>query len=255
MVFRALVEENADVLLQVAAALAHQAARAPAGAVRDGDGPGVLHNLVYLLVAALVRVVLYRHLHRDDAHHALPHGDKGREGRDAPARVFLKALRDYGVALAQLLVADHHLHDARHPYGQEKLVLPVLEVHAAQSDVRQLVEHFLAALERLLDLLRHLFRADVLAHLEAHGDLRHLVGYNRVEYLVLGVVGRDAGVGAALQADLSGQLEYRASHLGFSPFALNFINFRRIFPLPLPARRGRVTHFLQIPWSNHGPGL
>ena len=38
VVLGGLVEEDADVLLQVAAALAHEAARPAAGAVRDGDG-------------------------------------------------------------------------------------------------------------------------------------------------------------------------------------------------------------------------
>ncbi len=212
VVLRALVEEDAYVLLQVAAALAHQAAGTAAGAVGDGDSPGVVDYLVYLLIAAPVRVVLYGHLNRDDAHHALADGDERSQRGDAPARVLLKALGYDGVTLAQLLVADHHLHDARHPDGQEILVLAVLEVAAADAYLRQLVEHLFYTAKRLFDLLRHLLGADVLAHLQPHGDLSHLVGHDRLKYLVLGVVRRDTRVGAALDADLRSQLQYACSH-------------------------------------------
>ena len=207
VILRALVEEDADVLLQMPAALAHEAAAPSAGAVGDRDGPGVFNYLVYLLVGAAVGIVLNRHLDGDDAHHALADRHEGRERGNAPAGILLKALGYDRVALHLLLVADHHLHDARHPYRQEELVLPVLEAHAAQAYVRQLVEHLAHAREGLLDLLGHLGGGDVLAHLEAHGDFRHLVGYDRVEYLILGVVGSDARIGAALQAYLCRQLE------------------------------------------------
>ena len=160
----------------MAAALAHQAAGAAAGAIRDRDGPGVVDNLVYLLVCTPVSVVLYCHFHGYDAHHALADGDERRERRDAAPGVLLKALGYNRIALAQLLVADHHLHDARHPDGQEVLVLAVLEIAAADANLRQLVEHLLYAAQRLFDLLRHLLGGDVLAHLEAHGYLSHLVG-------------------------------------------------------------------------------
>ena len=139
MVLGGLVEEDADVLLEVAAALAHDAPRAAAGAVRDRDGIGVVHYAVYLLIGAAARVVVYGHLDGDDAHHALADGDEGRERRYSLAGVLLKALGDDGVLLAHLLVADHHLHDARHPDGQEELVAALLFGIAADAEVGQLI--------------------------------------------------------------------------------------------------------------------
>ena len=213
VVLGGLVEEEADVRLQVAAALAHEAARPAAGAVRDGDGVGVVHDAVDLLVGAAARVVVYGHLDGDDAHHALADGDEGGQRGNALARVLLEALGYDGVLLAHLLVADHHLHDARHPDGHVELVHAVLFGEAADAELGQLVEHLRDPVERLFDLLGDLLGRHVVADAQAHGDLGHLVRQHGVEDLVFGVVRRDAGVGAAFEAYFRRKLQDNRSHL------------------------------------------
>ena len=200
-----VVYVHAHVVLEVAAALAHEAPRAAAGAGADGDGPGSLDDVLDLVIGRGVRVVLYRAAdgHRTHGAHA------GREVRDqdggAVAGVALKALGDDGVLFDLLLDGEHAFHDAGHPdgviVGLDIVVLTLVNA-ADDAALDELVDHGLGMLHGGAGLFGDDLDAPRLADLDVHADIRHLVRHDRIEYHVFGVRRSDAGVGAGLKADL-----------------------------------------------------
>ena len=96
VVDRVVVEVDAHVLLEMAAALAHETAGTAAGARADGDRPRVFHETVHLVIRRLAGVVL-----------------------------------DGGLYVVALLAVGHDaLHDAGHPDGIEIIGLAVADARA-----------------------------------------------------------------------------------------------------------------------------
>ena len=232
-----VVEVDAHVLLEVSAALAHQAAGAAAGAGAHGHGPGVLHEAVHLIVAGLAGVVLDRGLHGDDAHHVHAGVHKRGEHAHAAAGVFLKALAEHGILVALLAVGHDALHDAGHPDGIEIIGLAVAHALAHGAGFAQLVELLLRVVDGLLRALGDVLHGAVGLQTHVHHDLAHIVVDDRLQDLVLGVVVGDAGVGHALKADLRRQLE-------------NIRSVCHKYSLPLYTRICRTIHY-NLPYSQH----
>ena len=202
-----VVYVHAHVFFQVAAALAHYAPRTAAGARTDGDGPGVVYYALDLVIWRGVRVVLYRAADGHDAHGTHAHGEVGHKDRRAVAGIALKALGNDRVFLHLRLDGQHALHDAGHPDGiVVRLLLPVIDA-ADYTAVGELVDLLLRVLDAHPRLAGDLLYVPRTAHFYVHAHVRHLVGHDRVEYHVLGVGRRDAGVGSAFKAYFGRQKE------------------------------------------------
>ena len=192
----------------MAAALAHYAPCAAAGARSDGDGPGVVYYALDLVIWRGVRVVFDGAADGHDAHGAHAHGEVGHKDRRAVAGIALKALGNDRVFLHLRLDGQHALHDAGHPNGVViRLLVAVIDA-ADYSAVGELVDLLLRVLDADLCLAGNLLDVARAAHLYVHADVGHLVGDDRVEYHVLGVGRRDAGVGPAFKAYFGRQHEY-----------------------------------------------
>ena len=192
----------------MAAALAHQAARAAAGAGTDRDGPGVVEELGDFVVARLAAVVLDRALYRDDAHEVHARVQEGRQHGHAHAGILLEALAEHGVFFAVLFVGKDALHDAGHP---DRVVPAELAVHlaaAADACVLELVQLFEREIHVLFRAAGDLLRRAVGLEAHVHHDVAHVVVHDGLEDLVFRVVVGDACVGQTLETDLGRELEY-----------------------------------------------
>ena len=115
-----VVEVHAHVILKMAAALAHKAARTAAGARADGDSRRVLDERAYLVVGSGAGVVLNGAHDGHNAHegHAQLAGiERGGQHLNAAAGVLFKAVAEVGIALTLLLVGKNTLHNAGNPDG------------------------------------------------------------------------------------------------------------------------------------------
>ena len=203
-----VVYVHAHVFFEVAAALAHYAPGTAAGTWSHGYRPGVVNYALHLVIGSGVSVVLDRAAHWHYAHGAHAHGEVGHKDRRAVAGIALKALGNDRVFLHLRLDGQHALHDAGHPDGiVVRLLLPVIDA-ADYAAVGQLVYLFLSVVHahpRLAGYLLYMARA---AHFHMHAYVGHLVRHDRVEYHVLGIARRHAGIGTAFQADFRRQEEY-----------------------------------------------
>ena len=170
----------------MAAALAHQAARAAAGAGADRDGPGVVEELGDLVVARLAAVVLDRALHRDDAHEVHARVQEGRQHGHAHAGILLEALAEHGVFFAVLFVGKDALHDAGHP---DRVIPAELAVHlaaAADAGVLELVELLEREIHVLFRAAGDLLRRAVGLEAHMHHDVAHIVVHDGLKDFVFG---------------------------------------------------------------------
>jgi hypothetical protein len=72
----------------------------------------------------------------------------------------------------------------------------------------QLVQLLLGEVQILAGSLRDLGGGAVGVQLQVHHDLAHIVVHDGLQYAVLGIAVRDAGVGEAFETDLGCQLQY-----------------------------------------------
>ena len=205
IVLGVVVEVHAHVLFQVAAALAHEPAGSPAGAGTDRDGPGVLNELVHLVVACFAGIVLDGTLHRDDAHQVHANVHKRRQHGHPFAGIALKALAQHGILVALLPVGEHALHNSRHPDG----VVPAESAihHAAADDASdlELIQLLLRKRQILLGAMGDLLCRAVGLQAHVHHDRTHVVINNGLQQLIFRVVVSDACVCQAFQTDLGRQ--------------------------------------------------
>ena len=186
-----LTDGNAQLILQLAAALPLNAHGIAAGAVADADVPLILLQPVGD-VLDIDRLVRGRDglLDRDDVH-----ADAGASGRhhagdlrQRQKRHALEKLRDLRMLLDLLQVHVHQLRRAGHEDRQRPLlvVVGVLPVVLEQADHGHLVKQLLHIDGILADLLADLGRRGRDAHLHRERELRHLVGDDAGQAVVLG---------------------------------------------------------------------
>ena len=186
-----LTDGNAQLVLQLAAALPLNAHGIAAGAVADAE-------LILILlqpvgdVLDIDRLVRGRDglLDRDDVH-----ADAGASGRhhagdlrQRQKRHALEKLRDLRMLLDLLQVHVHQLGRAGHEDRQRPLlvVIGVLPVVLEQADHGHLVKQLLHVDGVLADLLADLGRRGRDAHLHRECKLRHLVGDDAGQAVILG---------------------------------------------------------------------
>ena len=210
VVYGVIVEVHAHILFEVTAALSHQTAGAAAGAGTDGDGGRVLNEGGDLVIGRGLGVVLDGAHDGHDTHHE--HTElAGVECRGdhlgTAAGVLLKAVADVRVTLALLFVGEYTLDDAGNPDG---VIVAVAGADLAGADdarynelVYLLLNECLALVAALCDVLD----GTVCLKTHMHHDAAHIVVNYRGKYAIFRILVGYAGVGKALKADLSCQLE------------------------------------------------
>ena len=201
-VYGVVVEVHAHVLLQMSAALAHEPARAAAGAGTDGDGPCLLYDGRQLIVGGRSCVALNGAHNGHDAHEVHAAAEHGSEHADADAGILLEADTEVGILFALLTVREDALHDAGHPDGIVVAGLLAAVTDADNARVYELVALLLNKFGAFSALLCELLRRKLLLQTHAHHDGAHVVVNDGSKYSVLGILVGDARVGQALKADL-----------------------------------------------------
>ena len=125
----ALVQLDAHILLQMAAALAHESSGAPACTVRHTQPPGFFYVGRYFLVIRGMAVPVDCLLDGYDTHQSFSNRNIWSEQFGPSAGIFLETLRHHRIFLCLLFVRNHHLHDSRNPDRQHVVVRPVCMVY------------------------------------------------------------------------------------------------------------------------------
>ena len=186
-----LADGNAHLVLQLAAALALNAHGVAAGAVANADVPLILFQPVGD-VLDIDRLVRGRDglLDRDDVH-----ADAGASGRhhagdlrQRQKRHALEKPRDLRVLLHLLEVHVHQLGRTGHKDRQHPLlvVVGVLPVVLEQANHGHLVKQLLHIDRVLAELLADLSRRGRDTHVHRERELRHLVGDDAGQAIILG---------------------------------------------------------------------
>ena len=153
-----MAHEHAQILIQVAGALAHHAADTAALARSRAQMALIVFNvLVAALVVDLLRLGGNGCLHRDDAHDAGTHGGVGSMVDLAGGGVLLKGVGDLRMLDAELLVDEKELEDTGSVRRQE------IDL---QADFRDQDLHHHTDIGELMQDLLGLF----LAHFGSSGD-------------------------------------------------------------------------------------
>ena len=208
-----MAHEDAQALVQIAAALAHEPADPAALAGRHAHMAVVVLDV---LVAALVvdgdGVRGDGALHRDDAHDAGAHGGVGRVVDLAVGGVLVEGVGDLGVGQTELLVYQQELKNAGGIGRQQVDLQPHLghDDLDHQADLGDLVQHFLGALDAEPGLAGDDGDERGLHTGQGQHDGDLLVGDPLLEHPVLRAVRRDLVV---MVLDLLTQLDQILSHL------------------------------------------
>ena len=210
---RNVSHEDAVALVQIARALAHEAAHAAALAGRDAHVPiVVLDVLIAALVVDLLRVGGDGALDGDDAHDAGAHGGVGGVLDLAGGRVLMECIGDLGVCQAEFLVDQQEFKNAGGVGRQQIDLQPYLgddDLHH-KSDLGDLVQDLAGALDGQARLAGdHGDKGRLHTGQRQHyGDL--LVRDPLLENPVLGAVGRDLVMPVV---DFFAELDQILSHL------------------------------------------
>ncbi|OPZ59552.1 MAG: hypothetical protein BWY87_00946 [Deltaproteobacteria bacterium ADurb.Bin510] len=204
VVLGAMAQDQTHVLLEVAAALAHDAAGHAAGAVGHGETVILFEIVRNLLVGQLLHVAVDGGFDRNDAHGAGALGHVGGQRGHAGAGVLLEGAGDLRKLLDLRAVADHHLEHARREDLHEENIDAVTFEDLADADVGQFQRQPAGFLDRLAAPLGDLLDGALLA--QAHGQ-RHL-GLLVTDDALHGVVFRRVLV------DLENHAGRAANHLG-----------------------------------------
>ena len=186
-----LADGNAQLVLQLAAALPLNAHGVAAGAVANADVPLILLQPVGD-VLDIDRLVRGRDslLDRDDVHADASASGRHHAGdlRQRQKRHALEKLRDLRVLLHLLEVHVHQLRRAGHEDRQHPLlvVIGVLPVVLKQADHGHLVKELLDVDRILARLFAHLRRGGRDTYLHRERKLRHLVGDDAGQAIILG---------------------------------------------------------------------
>ena len=186
-----LADGNAQLVLQLAAALALNAHGIAAGAIADAEVALILFQPVGD-VLHVDRLVRGRDglLDRDDVH-----ADTGASGRhhagdlrQRQKRHALEKLRDLRVRLHLLEIHVHQLGRTGHEDRQRPLLVMVgvLPVVLEQADHGHLVKELLDVDRVLARLFAHLRRCGRDTHVHRERELRHLVGDDAGQAVILG---------------------------------------------------------------------
>ena len=158
-------------------------------------------------------VEVYRLLHGYNAHNA--HAARQIRSHELHVfeRVFVKAACDLRVSLDLLLVADHHLHDARHPAGHGVVLNAVVGtcVYDHNALVSELPQKLPRQLRTLSALFRDLLKRQTVPHLTGECDLRLLVCYHLGQYAVFRIGRHIWYAGVRFKRDLVCKRKYFGS--------------------------------------------
>ena len=239
-----MAHEDAQALVQIARALAHQAAHAAALAGRDAQmAVVVLDVLAAALVVDLLRVGGDGALDRDDAHDARAHRGVRRVLDLAGGGVLVEGVGDLGMRQAELLVDEQELKNAGGVGRQEVDLQPDLGHHDLhdQTDVRDLVQHLAGALDAQSRLARNQRHKCRLHAGQRHHDGDLLVGDPLLEDAVLRAVGRDFIVPVV---DLLAELDQILSNFQcLSSLSLKLEVFSGSLSFSLLWKPGKVNRF------------
>ena len=214
-----LADGNAHLILQLAAALPLKAHDVAAGAVANADVPLILLQPVGD-VLDVDRLVRGRDslLDRDDVHADASASGRHHAGdlRQRQKRHALEKLPDLRVLLHLLEVHVHQLRRTGHEDRQRPLLVMVgvLPVVLEQADHGHLVKQLLDVDRILSRLFAHLGRCGRHAHLHRERELRHLVGDDAGQAIILGrilVELRHAELDVHTVRDLFAQLQNQFS--------------------------------------------
>ncbi|OPZ59948.1 MAG: hypothetical protein BWY87_00737 [Deltaproteobacteria bacterium ADurb.Bin510] len=205
VVFGGGAHKDAHVLLDVAAALAQDAARGAAGTVGHGEDVVLVEVVGDLFEGYLLHVGVDGALDRDDAHRTVARRQVGRQLGDADAGVFLEGPADLGVFGQLFAVADHLLEDAGGEGLDEEAVDAVAVVDAADADHGQLIEQAAGIFERAAAARGDLFGGAFLAQAEGQGHIGLVVTDDAGDAVVFRRVLVDLEDHAGQAADHSGQ--------------------------------------------------
>ena len=200
-----VVEVHAHVLFQMAAAFAHEAARAAAGAGTDGDRCGVFNEGGYLVVGCRAGVVLDRTHdgHNAHEHHAeLAGAERRGDELNTAAGVLFEAVAQIGVAVTLLAVGEYALHDAGDPDGVVVAKHAVRGARARKADLDELVDLLLHKVHVRAAAPRKLRRGARRFQTHMHCHAAHIVRDNGRKDPVLGVIVGNARVRHALKTYL-----------------------------------------------------
>ena len=202
-----VAHEDAETLVQVAAALAHHAADAATLTRRDAQmALVVLQVLADALVVDLLGVGGDGALHGDDAHDTRAHGGVGGVLDLAGGGVLMEGVGDLGVRLAELLIDQQELKNAG-SIGRQEIDLQVDLGHHDlhhETDVGDLAQDLAGTLDGHLGLACHNGHQRRLHAGQGHHDGDLLIGDPLLKDLVLRAVGGDLVVAVV---DLLTQLD------------------------------------------------
>ena len=207
IVFGVIVEVHAHVLFQMAAAFAHEPAGAAAGTRADRNGPGILNELVHLVVTCLACIVFNGALNGNDAHQVHAHIHERRQHGNPLAGIAFKTLAQHGIFVTLLAVGEHALHDAGHPDRVVPAELPVDRAGPDYPCELQLFQLLPGKGQVLLGTPGDVFRGSIGFQTHVHHDLAHIVVHDGLENLIFGIVVGDAGVGQAFETDFGCQFQ------------------------------------------------
>ena len=197
-----VVEIEAHILFQMAAAFAHQTARSSAGAGADGDCPRLFDQRGDLVIGGFVRVVFDGAHNGHNAHEIHAVAEHRGEHADADAGILLKTRAELGVRVALLAVGENALHDAGYP--DRVIVAENAAADARADDARfnELVALRLHEIEALSRLFGEILRGEVGFETHAHHNGTHVVIDDGIKDSVLGIAVGNAGVRQTFETDL-----------------------------------------------------
>ena len=202
-----VIEVDAHILFQMAAALAHKAAGPAAGAGADGDGFRILDQRGYFIIIGHFRIVLYRRFYGDDSHEGHAGARIWTKDRYTPAGILFEACAQIRVLIALFPVGHDAFHDAGNPNGIVIIGLSVPDAAAHSTGGNEFIQQFQGLFLGKTGFFGHFFQCAVGVETQVHEYFTHLIVNNGFQNPVLGIVVGDAGVSQALHTDLRCQLQ------------------------------------------------